>query len=60
MADANDTKLLMINCVQWKMPTWEPVANFMDWIPITEEKLWETTGMYPDAVEKSPVITKCI
>ena len=60
MADANDTKLLMINCVQRKMPTWEPVANFMDWIPITEEKLWETTCMYPDAVEKSPVITKCI
>ena len=60
MADANDTQLLMINFVQRKMPTWEPVANFMDWIPITEEKLWETTGMYPDAVEKSPVITKCI
>ena len=36
------------------------VTNFMDWIPITEEKLWETTGMHSDAVEKSPVITKYI
>lgn len=60
MADANDTKLLMINCIQRKMPTWEPVTNFMNWISITEEKLWETTGIYPDAVEKSPVITKYI
>ena len=52
--------LLLIRCIQRKMPTWEPETQFMDWMPITEETLWETTGIYPDAVEKSPVISKYI
>ena len=42
------------------MPTWEAETHFTDWNPITEEILWETTGIYPDAVDKSPVISKYI
>lgn len=58
--DGNTINLLLIRCIQRKMPTWEPETQFMDWMPITEETLWETTGIYPDAVEKSPVISKHI
>lgn len=56
----NTINLLLIRCIQRKMPTWEAETQFMDWMPITEETLWETTGIYPDAVDKSPVISKYI
>ena len=56
----NTINLLQIRCIQRKMPTWEPETRFMDWIPITEETLWETTNIYPDAVDKSPATSKYI
>ncbi len=56
----NTITLHVIRCIQRKMPTWEPETHFMDWKPITEELMWETTGIYPDAVDKSPATAKYI
>ena len=56
----NTINLLLIHCIQRKMPAWESETNFIDWKPITEETLWEITGIYPNDVDKSPIISKYI
>ena len=49
--EVKDSSILTIDCIKRTMPEWKEKKLFVDWMPVTEQELWESTGIYPTKVD---------
>lgn len=49
--EVKDSSILTIDCIKRTMPEWKEKKLFVDWMPVTEQELWERTGIYPTKVD---------
>lgn len=49
--EIKDYSILIIDCIKRKMPEWKEKELFVDWMPVTEQELWESTGIYPKKID---------
>lgn len=45
--EIGEALVFVIDCIKRKMPEWKEKELFVDWLPVTEQELWESTGIYP-------------
>jgi len=49
--EIKDSSFLTIDCIKRTMPEWKEKELFVDWMFVTEQELWESTGIYPTKVD---------
>ena len=42
--EIKDSSFLIIDCIKRTMPEWKEKDVIVDWMSVTEQELWESTG----------------